>query len=158
MSAYSYVNGGTRERGLEALILLDGQIVGQASMAVAPRIVQALNRQEITVADRTDELVEIVREFHRMLVQRCRPAPGERPVDDFVRAGQLLHRAGELVGPASAEALEIDGRRYVARACIRPGGCVGCVAEGDEPLCERIYNRRNCHETLERRAVIWEAE
>ena len=158
MSAYSYVNGGTRERGPEALILLDGQIVGQASMSVAPRIVQALNRQEITVADRTDELVEIVRELHRMLVQRCRPAPGERPGDDFVRAGQLLQKAGELVGPASAEVLEIDGRRYVAKACIRPGSCVGCIAEGDDPLCEMIYSRRNCHETPERRAVIWGSE
>lgn len=93
--SYAWVAGGTRERGPEALILRDGVIVGQMSLAVAPAVVEVLNRQEIPAGARTDALLEIVREFHRMLVQRCRPEPGERPGDDYVRAQQLLKMAGE---------------------------------------------------------------
>lgn len=107
MKRYSFVVGGTSDRGPEALILDGSQIIGQTSLAVAGKICESLNRSASPMvdADRIACLHSIVVEQYLMLAQmidsRERDHWTGKESDDSKRARQLLERAGQIVQGAA---------------------------------------------------------
>lgn len=106
MKRYSFVVGGTSDRGPEALILDGCQVIGSCSLAVAGKIAAALNRSDepLTNADRLRCLHAIVVEQHKMLAQMIETRPRDewtgKESDDSKRARQLLEQAGQIVSAA----------------------------------------------------------
>ena len=103
MTPWTYVLGGNSNRGPRALLLHDGAIVGEVSMAVAGGIVDALNAAEATHAtpDQLQALHEVVTELYAMLKQcidsRERDGFTGKESDDSKRARQLLDMAGRII-------------------------------------------------------------
>lgn len=107
MDRYSFVVGGASDRGPDALILDGCQVIGACSLAVAGKIVAALNRsgEPQTDTDRLRCLHAIVVEQHKMLAQmidtRERDQFTGKQSDDAKRALQLLEMAGKIANGAA---------------------------------------------------------
>lgn len=107
MKRYSFVVGGTSDRGPEALILDGCQIICQTSLAVAGKVCNALNRPTDPQNDveRVMMLHAIVKEQHQMLAQmidsRERDQFTGKESDDSKRARQLLEMAGQIANGAA---------------------------------------------------------
>ena len=107
MNRYHFSIGGASERGPEALIFDDSQIIGIVSLAVAGKVCAALNRSTdpLTGADQVKRLHDIVVEQHRMLAQMIDVRPRDKFTgkvsDDAKRSLQLLEIAGKIANGAA---------------------------------------------------------
>lgn len=107
MKRYSFVVGGTSDRGPEALILDGCQVIGIVSLAIAGKVTAALNRSDAPLSDtdRIRRLHDIVVEIYKMTAQmidsRERDQWTGKESDDSKRARQLLEQAGQIVQGAA---------------------------------------------------------